>query len=131
MKKVLVLLNHKLIQEQIETLRLKYGVKKENIIYPSKEITLLWSGIDPKSDKIPLEEIKNFILANFKKYDLVIVQGETGATFKIVNFCFANNLIPIYATTKRTVILEENINGIVEKKSVFKFVRFREYEREE
>ena len=35
--------------------------------------------------------------------DYILVQGEFGATFYIVDYCFKNNLIPVYATSVRRV----------------------------
>ena len=72
--------------------------------------------------------IKNWLATNAKSDDIVLVQGDFGATFMIVDYCLDNNLIPIYATTKRNVeetILNENIIS----KRKFSHVLFRLYER--
>ena len=82
--------------------------------------------INPEGENCRI--IKNVILwlKNTNKNDVLIVQGEFGSTFMIVDFALKNNLIPLYATTKR--IAKENIEGeIVHREYIFEHVCFKEY----
>ena len=124
MKKAYVLLNHELTLKQGEELKQKFLVDK--IVYPPKEITVSWLQINPEGENCRI--IKNVILwlKNTNKNDVLIVQGEFGSTFMIVDFALKNNLIPLYATTKR--IAKENIEGeIVHREYIFELVCFKEY----
>lgn len=64
-----------------------------------------------------------FLDKNAKKGDFALIQGDFGLTFLLVNFCLENGIIPLYATTKRDVLVDEN--GV--KKSIFKHIKFRKY----
>jgi len=56
----------------------------------------------------------------------VLIQGDFGAVYHMVNFAKELGLIPIYATTKRESIELKQGNKII-KKSIFKHIKFRKY----
>jgi len=59
--------------------------------------------------------------------DFVLVQGDFGATYYMVNFSKTHGFTPLYSVNKR--IAKEFIeDGIVKKYSEFKHEFFREYE---
>lgn len=126
-KNCMVMLSHNLLDEQICELRKDFKVN--NIIYLENELKVAWANINPR------EEIDKNLIARFEKEiknktqigDFVIIQGEWGITFKMVNICLSLGRIPIYATTERTVS-EKNIDGKVEIKKEFRHVMFRRYE---
>jgi len=127
MKKMILLFSHKLSEEQAEVAGKSYGVS-EFISLPS-ELQKVWSNVSPDIESISshLDSIKKFVLENSSNGDTVLIQGDYGFTYNMVNFCKKNNLIPVYATTER--LAKEYVkNGESIKKSVFKFRRFREYE---
>ena len=97
-----------------------------NFIYIKNSI---WQNIPPENEKISdlLDEIKKLILKDAKKGDLILVQGDFGATYIMVNFAFQNGLVPIYATSKREV-KEKRENDQVVTIRTFKHIRFRKYE---
>lgn len=128
MKKMLVIFNHEILSnEQANYAKSKMNVDEIN--YLTNNLKSIWKQIDPHTEKIDLTEIENFILNHTHSKDFVLIQGEFGASYKIINFCFQHNRIPVYATTERKS--EESINkeGNIEKRSIFKFVRFRMYEK--
>jgi len=56
----------------------------------------------------------------------VLIQGDFGATYSMINFCKREGFIPIYSVNKR--IAKETIeDGIVKKYAEFKHEFFREY----
>ena len=104
MKKLVLLFSHQLTEKQ--ELDVKDNLKCDEILYMPKDLKEHWQdlGIERK-----LEKFKNFLNEVTIIGDYVLVQGEWGATYEMVNFCKKQNLIPIYSSTKREV--EEIKNG--------------------
>lgn len=126
MPKAYCLLNHELTQNQILELKEKYLI--ENIIYPSVELSKIWGQI-PATELLDLGVINSVIewLFNAKKDDVLIVQGEFGSTFMLVDYALKKGLIPLHAVTKR--IAKESREGeIVHRQYIFEHVCFRKYE---
>jgi len=126
-KKMFLLFSHQLIEEQkLEAIK-TYGITK--FISLPKELQYKWSNISPDIDSIEeiSKQFKIFLKEKMTKNDIVLVQGDFGMVYSVVNFCKENNLIPVYATTKR-IAKEYKENNETVKKSIFKFRRFREYE---
>ncbi len=54
------------------------------------------------------------------------MQGEFGSTFMLVDFALKNNLVPLYATTRR--VAEEKREGeSVFREYIFEHVCFKKY----
>ena len=119
--------SHTLTPEQVKDAHEKLGCK--NIISLPDDLQKKWQQIPPEG------EIDDFIIKPFIEYlsqetevvDYVLVQGEFGMSFIIVNWCLKNNRIPIYATTKRVIIEEKQADGSVKKTNIFKHIQFRRY----
>ena len=126
MVKAFCLLNHDLTQNQILELKNRFNV--ESIIYPSEELSKSWSQIpaEKELDKTIIGNVINWLTAA-NKGDLLIVQGEFGATFMIVDYVLKNELVPLHAVTKR-VAVEHRDGEVVSKQYVFEHVCFRKYE---
>lgn len=121
-----LLFSHQLNNKQIENAKDKFGVS--NFIYLNKELQDLWSNMpyDKLSLKEELEYFENFIKMNVKVDDIVLIQGDFGAVYHMVNFCKQLNLKALYSTTKREV--EEKVeNNKTIKYVVFEHQIFREY----
>lgn len=127
MKKLFLLFSHKLTSAQSQSAQATYGV--EDFIYMSAELQSLWSKIPPDIEKIAdyLAPLKNYLQNNAKKGDIVLIQGDFGASYHMARFSKELGLTPVYATTKRRV-KEYMQDELLVKESVFEFVRFREYE---
>ena len=121
-----LLFSHKLTEEQRETAKLDYGIKE--FVYLPEKLQLLWSNFDPDLQKLDLEPFKKFLQNEAKSGDVVLVQGDFGACFAMVQFALEIGFLPVYATTKRKAIEYKNKEGKMEKKSIFEFRRFREYD---
>ncbi|MEA1918339.1 MAG: CRISPR-associated protein Csx20 [Campylobacterota bacterium] len=118
-----ILLSHQMTPVQYEDAKESLHVK--NFTELSKEI---WSQIP--CDCIDISEylvtIKHNILKSSKAGDILLVQGDFGATVAMVQFAHKNDLIPVYATTKR--IAKDRVDGDkVVTVRTFEHVRFREY----
>ena len=103
MEKFIVLMSHDMSKEQ--KLDAQNYLDISNIIEAPKDIKSIWANINPVGslDKSELSKITNWIEQNSNTDDYILIQGEFGATFYIVDYCFKKGLIPVYATTKRRV----------------------------
>ncbi|AAB99695.1 TPA: hypothetical protein HA335_02195 [Methanocaldococcus jannaschii] len=126
MPKMFLLFSHKLTDDQINDAR--KNLKVDEFIYLPKELQELWSNIPPDVDDIDnyLKPIKEFLEKHAKPNDYVLIQGDFGATYKMVNFAIDKNLIPIYSTTKR-IAKDIYKDGKIITIRKFKHCRFRKY----
>ena len=125
MAKAFCLLNHELTQNQILELKDKFGVEK--IEYPSEQLSKSWSQI-PAVEEIDMNIITAIVnwLSSANQNDVLIVQGEFGSTFMLVDYALKKNLVPIYAVTTR-ISKEVRVGEQVQKVNVFEHVCFRKY----
>ena len=126
MSKAFCLLNHVLTQNQIKELKEEFSVLE--IVYPTEEISNLWSQIPATKsvDKSIINKITNWLLPA-ENQDVLIVQGDFALTFIIVDFALKKVLVPICATTKR-VAKESRQGETVKREYIFEHVCFRKYE---
>jgi len=126
MKKMLLLFSHNLSDIQKEDAQKNLGVE----VFVSLPHTLqhLWSNIPASLEELKdyLAPLREFLSHNLTKNDIVLIQGDFGATYTIASFVKALGAMAVYATTKRNVI-EKALDGKVVKTSVFEHVRFRSY----
>lgn len=123
MAKIYILFSHTLLQEQKQ--ELKNNFLCDEIIFLPSKLQSLWSNIKEEDDYFLL--FCDFLKENAQKNDYVLVQGEWGITYKIVNFCFKEGFIPVYSFSKRAAY-EEVKEGTVIKTSYFKHIKFKKYE---
>lgn len=125
---LLVILSHELSDFQIEEAKSKLGVNTIKTL--PNTLKKIWSNLNPIGE-LPVEKlnlIKDWILQESYKGDYILVQGDFGATFYIVDFCFKHDRIPIYATSTRKVEETKVDNRIITKR-VFIHENFRKYLR--
>ena len=127
MKKMFLLFSHNLTQIQIDDAKNNLDIEK--FVSLSQDLQELWSNIP--SDLIFIKEyllpFRNFLKKNSNFGDVVLIQGDLGAVYQMVNFANDLGLKAVYATTTR-VIEEIVIDEKTVKKSIFEHRRFREYE---
>jgi len=123
MKKMFVLINHDLTQEQKSQALKVFGV--EDIINIADDA---WSNISPSDENIlyVLNRYKKELMLEAEAGDILLVQGDFGATYNMINFAKNIGLKTIYATTKR-VVQELIIDGKSVTRREFKHEKFREY----
>ena len=126
MRQLFLIFSHKLTNSQIEDAKKNLGVEK--FISLPENLQKLWSNIPPDLKNLDnyLEPLKEFLKQNAKDGDFVLIQGDFGGVYNLVNFSKEINLIPIHSTTRRDVS-EKVVNGKVEKLSRFEHVMFRRY----
>lgn len=124
MKTLFILINHALTPEQEEGARKNLNIDKFVNIADAK-----WSDIDPSEKGVikVIETYKDKLRSQAKSGDVLLVQGDFGATYNMIRFAKNMGLIAVYATTKR-IVSEQVENGKVVIKREFKHARFREYE---
>ena len=124
MKTLFTLINHTLTSEQEEDARKNLNVDKFINITDA-----MWSDIDPSEKSIIkfVEVYKDKLKKQAKAGDVLLVQGDYGATYNMIRFAKNMGLIAVYATTNR-IVSERVENGKVVIKREFKHARFREYE---
>lgn len=126
-QKLHLLFNHALTEDQFSDA--KASLLCDVVVSLPKNLQELWSNVPPDLESLEkyLELIKEYIYANAKKDDFVLIQGDFGATYIMVNFLKNLGAKPIYSTTSRDAIEIKEGDKII-KKSIFKHERFREYE---
>ena len=129
MPRLLVLFNHTLTSTQIEDARESLGVTA--IIYPPEDIRRLWKKIPPETVSVRtyLTPVKAWLSSTSCRGNFVLIQGEFGATWMMVDFAFKSGLVPIYSTTSRKVFENPCKNGGIEIRHIFEHVRYRLYEK--
>jgi uncharacterized protein MJ1673 len=123
MKKMFVLINHNLTQEQKSQALKVFGV--EDIINIADDT---WSNISPSDENIlyVLNRYKKELMLEAEAGDILLVQGDFGATYNMINFAKNIGIKTIYATTKR-IVQELIIDGKLVTRREFKHEKFREY----
>lgn len=127
LRKLFLLFNHTLTALQVESARSSLGVKK--IIEPPSELRVLWRQIPPDIAGITgyLNPVKQWLTEDANESDYVLIQGDFGACFILVNFAFERGLIPIYSTTRREAVEEHNPDGSVNMVHRFRHQVYRKY----
>ena len=123
-----LIFNHDITPVQESDARDSLGVQQ--IINMPPDLKALWRQIPPDLTEISgyLEPIKNWLAGQARKNDYVLIQGDFGACFIMVNFAFEIGLIPIYSTTEREAVEEHKEDGAVNLVHQFRHRIFRKYE---
>ena len=101
----------------------------KKFIYLSDELQNIWSNIDPHEEciKDKLRGIFKWIEKNANRGDYVLIHGDLGATYQLVEYCKAKGLRPIYSTTKREAIERRKDDNSLMLGHKVPHVRYREY----
>ena len=93
------------------------------------DLKTLWRQIPPELSEIDgyLGPVKEWLSEQAAESDYVLIQGDFGACFIMVNFAFEKGLIPIYSTTEREAVEEYGENGSIKMIHQFKHRIFRKY----
>lgn len=126
-KKMLLIFSHKLTKSQIEDAISTIGVN-EFVDLP-QNLKAKWSSIDPSLDDLTdvLNNFKVWIKDSSSPSDYVLIQGDFGACYHLVNYAKSLSLIPIYSTTHRVAEEYINKNGEVVTEHKFSHVKYRKY----
>ncbi|MCC5943479.1 MAG: hypothetical protein JJT94_00985 [Bernardetiaceae bacterium] len=128
MKTLHLLFSHSLTPEQKTDAEQNLGIK---CIAPLPDaLQKKFSAVPP--DLESLSEYATPIIAHLKAEaqagDVVLIQGDFGLTYLLVNFCHSVGLRAVYATTERDSIEEQQADGSIITKRVFRHKQFRDYQ---
>ena len=126
MRKMFLLFSHQITDSQKEDAKSSLDIT-EFIELPI-QLQELWSNIPSNLRSLDdyFKPLKKYLLNNASQNDVILIQGDFGGTYIMVEFCKENHLIPVYATTKREVKEVMQDNKVI-KTSTFEHVIFREY----
>jgi len=125
-----LIFNHEITELQRQNAR--DSLRVERIVGMPPSLKELWRNIPPELETLSdyLKPVKQWLEGEAGKGDYVLVQGDFGATYIMVNFSFRNGLIPIYSTTSREAVEEHHADGSVNLHHVCRHKMFRRYEAE-
>jgi CRISPR-associated Csx2 family protein len=125
------LTNHELTSEQITQARDTLGMHE--IVSPPEELRKKLADIPPDETDVAkhISALAGWLRDEKAAGpgDVVLVQGEHGATYALVDFAFRLGAIPMHATTERTAKEVRAEDGSVTTKRTFRHVQFRPYSR--
>lgn len=127
-RSLFLIFNHEITSVQENDVYRSLGVQQ--IINMPPDLKDLWRQIPPDLPKISvyLNPVKDWLAGQAKKNDYVLIQGDFGTCYIMVNFAFKIGLIPIYSTTEREAVEEHKEDGTVNLSHQFKHRIFRKYE---
>ncbi|MBP6282020.1 MAG: hypothetical protein KA384_08235 [Leptotrichiaceae bacterium] len=124
MKKIILLFSHKLTDSQIKDIKRKLQCKE--ILYLPEKIQSIFSNVTSDNREFVINELKVYLSKNADKGDYILIQGEFGVSYKMINYSKEIGLIPVYSSTKRETI-EINKGNKIKKITFFKHEEFVEY----
>lgn len=121
-----LLFNHTLTPEQYADAQESLGVGA--FVEPPEPVRRLWGDIPAGAERISNElGLARGWLMKAEPGDYVLIQGDFGACWLMVEFARSLGLRPIYSTTRREAQEELLEDGSVRLVHRFRHVRFREY----
>jgi hypothetical protein len=128
-----VLMNHALNEQQMDDAKASLGIS--NFEYAPENVLNAWGYIPPH---LSMWELKDFLKPVFswlkdslKPNDILLVQGESIATYVVVDAVRAafplDNIRCVAATSERVTEEVTLADGSIKKTAVFKHIRYRAY----
>jgi hypothetical protein len=129
MPKLFLLFSHTLTEEQLADARRSLQITECLALPP--DLQARWSNVPPDLPQIAphLQPIIHWLQQEAHPGDYVLIQGDFGAIYLLVQAAWDQGLTPIYATTRRQVIETPLPDGRIQVQRVFQHVRYRVYER--
>ena len=127
MSDLFLIFNHEITPVQESDARNSLGVEKITDLPP--DLKELWRQVPPDFAEISgyLGPVKTWLKLQAAKNDYVLIQGDFGASYIMVNFAFEIGVIAIYSTTTRDATEEYDKDGSVRITHQFKHKAFRKY----
>jgi len=127
MPDLILIFNHEIMALQVEDARRSLEV--ERVVDLPPDLKGLWRSIPPELPEIEpyLRPLRRWLEGNAAKGDYVLIQGDFGATYIMVNFSLGQGLVPVYSTTERAAEEKQQSNGAVSLTHRFKHQIFRRY----
>ncbi|HEU18288.1 MAG TPA: hypothetical protein ENO00_02755 [Deltaproteobacteria bacterium] len=128
-KSLILLFNHRLTRKQEEAALQTLNVTR--IAEPPADLALIWREVPPELKEIHgyLEPIRRWLRSEARLGDYVLIQGDFGATYLMVTYAIENGYIPIYSTTYRMAVEEDERDDSIKVTHNFQHRIFRKYAR--
>jgi len=127
MKKLFLLFSHSLTEEQQADATQNWNVTA--FVALPTDLQARFSNIPadlPALDEY-LAPLRDWLLQQAQIQDLILIQGDFGAAYQLVNYAKEIALTPIYATTERQSIDTPQADGSIKTERVFRHKMFRKY----
>jgi len=127
MSNLFLIFNHEITSIQESDARRSLGV--EQITDLPADLKELWRQVPPDLTEISsyLGPVKTWLEQQAAESDYVLIQGDFGACYIMVNYAFEIGVIPIYSTTMRDATEEYDQDGSIRLIHQFKHQAFRGY----
>lgn len=125
--RMFLIFSHKMTKDQIEDAENSLDVV--SLVEMPDSLKELWRQISPLPERIEtvLEPLRQWLEAVAQPFDFVLIQGDFGATWLMVDFAFKQGLVPVYATTRRKAKEIAQPDGSIKTEHLFQHQRFRRY----
>jgi len=129
MPNLFLLFNHNFTSGQMESARNQLHFFELVLMPPY--LKELWAQIPPDLPELftYLAPLRHWLETAAEPKDFVLIQGDFGATFLMVQFALEIGLTPVYATSRREVSEEQWEDGTVKTVHHFRHSGFRRYGR--
>lgn len=127
-KNMFLMFNHSLSKDQDTDAQNIWGTQLQFIGLPT-QLKALWAQIpgDKKELFDTLAPFRTWLEKESCPNDIVLIQGDFGATWLMVQYALNNNLVPVYSVTVRQAREETTPDGTVKTTHFFKHRMFRIY----
>ncbi len=126
-KQLLLLFNHTLTAAQQRDARASLAI--DCLVAMPPAVSVIWGQVPSDTPAISahLQPVRRWLRQQANPGDYVLIQGDFGACFLMVNFVLERGLIPVYATTRREAVESHQSDGSVKTMHHFRHQRFRKY----
>jgi hypothetical protein len=126
-RKLFLLFSHSLTPEQELDARENWGVT-EFVVLPD-DLQAHFSNVPPDLPDLNnyVMPLQKWLLQHASQEDYVLVQGDLGLGYLLVNFCRSQGFTPIYSTTVRQSVEVTQPDGSIITQRVFRHRMFRRY----
>ena len=126
-RSLFLIFNHEITPVQESNARSSLGIEQIKCLPP--DLKALWRQVPPDLTEIDnyLEPVKTWLARQSAESDFVLIQGDFGACYIMVQFAFEKGLVPVYSTTRREAVEEHCNNGSIKLVRQFKHQIFRKY----
>ena len=124
---LLLLFNHTFTEIQSADARRTLGVRA--IIALPEDLRRIWRQIPADQPAIygHLAPLREWVSLTARTDDFILIQGDFGATWLMVQFALNRGMIPVYATTRREAREIRLPDGATQLTHHFRHVMFRRY----
>ncbi len=128
-KRLFLIFNHNLTDLQRRDAEINLDI--DRIVDLPEHLKAVWRQVPPDVETIDVAivPVADWLRENSRPGDYVLIQGDFGAVYQMVNIAFDLKLVPVYSTTAREATETLGPDGDIELTHRFRHVQFRSYRR--